>query len=41
MKKVMSFAAFLLMAVAAMGQQPVMTFTKTEHDFGKINEMAV
>lgn len=38
MKKVMSFAAFLLMAVAAMGQQPVMTFTKTEHDFGKINE---
>lgn len=38
MKKVMSLAAFLLMAVVAMGQQPVMTFEKTEHDFGKINE---
>ena len=38
MKRVMSFTAFLLMAVAVMGQDPVMTFTKTEHDFGKINE---
>ena len=38
MKKVMSFATMLLMAVVAMGQQPVMTFAKTEHDFGKINE---
>lgn len=38
MKRVMSFAAMLLMAVTAMGQDPVMTFTKTEHDFGKINE---
>lgn len=39
MKKTMSFAAFLLLTtVAALGQDPVITFTKTEHDFGKINE---
>ena len=27
-----------LVAVAMMAQQPVITFEKTEHDFGKINE---
>ena len=27
-----------LCAVAMMGQQPVITFEETEHDFGKINE---
>lgn len=38
MKKILSFATLLLITVAAMGQNPVMTFTKTSHDFGKINE---
>ena len=38
MKRVLSIAALALCAVAAMGQDPVITFTKTEHDFGKINE---
>lgn len=31
-------AATLLIAVASMGQTPVITFDKTTHDFGKINE---
>ena len=31
-------SALLLIAAAAMAQQPVITFQKTEHDFGKINE---
>lgn len=38
MKKLISMAAVLVMAVAAMAQQPVITFENTEHDFGKINE---
>lgn len=38
MKKLLSFAAGLLMATALMAQQPVITFAKTQHDFGKINE---
>ena len=31
-------AAMLMIAVAAMAQQPVITFEQVEHDFGKINE---
>ncbi len=38
MKKLFSMAAMLMIAVAAMAQQPVITFEKVEHDFGKINE---
>ena len=38
MKKLFSFAATLLFAMVAMGQNPVITFDKTTHDFGKINE---
>ena len=38
MKKLFSFAATLFFAVAVMGQNPVITFDKTTHDFGKINE---
>ncbi len=38
MKKLFSMAAMLMIAVAAMAQEPVITFEKTEHDFGKINE---
>ena len=38
MKKLFSFAATLLFAMLAMGQNPVITFDKTTHDFGKINE---
>lgn len=38
MKKLLTFAAGLLIATAMMAQQPVITFTKTQHDFGKINE---
>lgn len=38
MKKLLTFAAGLLMATALMAQQPVITFVKTQHDFGKINE---
>lgn len=38
MKKLLSIAASLFLAVAAMGQTPVITFDKTTHDFGKINE---
>ena len=38
MKKIFSTLCMALVAVAMMGQDPVITFTKTEHDFGKINE---
>ncbi len=38
MKKSFILSSLLLIAVAAMAQQPVITFQKTEHDFGKINE---
>ena len=38
MKKILSSLALVLCAVAVMGQKPVITFEKTEHDFGKINE---
>ncbi|MBQ8101140.1 MAG: DUF1573 domain-containing protein [Paludibacteraceae bacterium] len=38
MKKSFLMSALLLIAAAAMAQQPVITFQKTEHDFGKINE---
>lgn len=38
MKKIFSTLAVALFSLAAMAQQPVITFEKTEHDFGKINE---
>ena len=38
MKKIFSTIMMSLFAVAMMGQQAVITFEKTEHDFGKINE---
>lgn len=38
MKKLFSIAATLFLSIAAMGQTPVITFEKTTHDFGKINE---
>ncbi len=38
MKKIFSTILMALTAVAVMGQQAVITFEKTEHDFGKINE---
>jgi len=38
MKKVFSFVASLLCATAMMAQEPVITFEKETHDFGKINE---
>jgi hypothetical protein len=38
MKKILSTLCMALMGVAMMAQQPVITFEKTEHDFGKINE---
>lgn len=38
MKKILSTLCMALAAVAMMAQQPVITFEKTEHDFGKINE---
>lgn len=37
MKKILTFVMGLF-SLAAMAQQPVITFQKTEHDFGKINE---
>lgn len=37
MKKIILFAS-LLFSITALGQQPVITFDKTTHDFGKINE---
>ena len=38
MKKIFSTLCMTLFAAVMMGQQPVITFEKTEHDFGKINE---
>ena len=38
MKKIFATLCMALTAVAMMAQQPVITFEKTEHDFGKINE---
>lgn len=38
MKKIFATLSMALVAVAMMAQQPVITFEKTEHDFGKINE---
>ena len=38
MKKIFSTLCMALFAVAMMGQEPVITFEKTEHDFGKIHE---
>lgn len=38
MKKILSLLSMALVAVAMMAQQPKITFEKTEHDFGKINE---
>ena len=38
MKKILATLSMALVAVAMMAQQPVLTFEKTEHDFGKINE---
>lgn len=37
MKKTILFAA-LLFSITALAQQPVITFSETTHDFGKINE---
>ena len=37
MKKIILFSAMLL-SMAMMAQEPVITFSKTTHDFGKINE---
>lgn len=38
MKKIFSILMMGLFGMAAMAQQAVITFEKTEHDFGKINE---
>ncbi|MBR1426150.1 MAG: DUF1573 domain-containing protein [Paludibacteraceae bacterium] len=38
MQKTLITLLMSVMTVAAMAQQPVITFTTTEHDFGKINE---
>ena len=38
MKKIFSTLCMALVAVAMMAQEPVITFEKTEHDFGNINE---
>lgn len=38
MKKILVNLALILCAATMMAQQPVITFEKTEHDFGKINE---
>ena len=38
MKKIFACAATLFITLAVMGQTPVITFEKTTHDFGKINE---
>ena len=38
MKRNLFLGALLAMTCAVFAQQPVITFTKTEHDFGKINE---
>lgn len=38
MKRILSVFSFALCAIAMMAQDPVITFTTSEHDFGKINE---
>jgi len=38
MKKIFSTLFMALVAVAMVAQDPVITFEKTEHDFGKVNE---
>lgn len=38
MKKIFSVLAGMFVATAMMAQEPVITFEKTTHDFGKINE---
>ena len=38
MKKLFSIVSMALLAGVMMAQQPVITFEKTEHDFGKIHE---
>ena len=38
MKRLLNIAAFVCMTMLAFGQTPVITFQKTTHDFGKINE---
>ena len=38
MKKIFSTLCLSLVAVAMMAQTPVITFDKTEHDFGKVDE---
>ncbi|MCQ2311259.1 MAG: DUF1573 domain-containing protein [Paludibacteraceae bacterium] len=38
MKKIFSLMAGMLIATTMMAQEPVITFEKTSHDFGKINE---
>ena len=38
MKKLFSTLCMALIAAAMIGQEPVITFSKTEHDFGKIQE---
>ena len=38
MKKIFSTLCMALTAVALLAQNPVITFEKTEHDFGKIHE---
>jgi len=38
MKKIFSTLCMALVSVAMMAQQPVITFEKTEHDFGRIHE---
>ena len=38
MKKLLTMSAALILAAALFAQQPVITFEKTTHNFGKINE---
>ena len=38
MKNLFTLITALLISIVAMGQSPVITFDKTTHDFGKINE---
>jgi len=38
MKKVLFTSALLIASIAMMAQKPVLTFSETTHDFGKINE---
>ena len=38
MKRLLTIAAFVCITMLAIGQTPLITFQKTTHDFGKINE---